>query len=163
MGKQIVGMFDTDFSKIIFYEIMDNWNEYTILRKQGTNEHYLYNNEYKVFTHQHIHIINIPEDKSKYDKLIDPKQYDWAMDPVFFWADSRFVTDYGLPGYDKLIELYKNLIEIRYSDFQIAEQLSYAKEQGWLTWLLTKLQVQRLTRVQKRTLRRLIKEFKVIW
>ena len=36
MAKRIVAKFDKDFDKIEFYEIMDDYSDFTIIRKQGT-------------------------------------------------------------------------------------------------------------------------------
>lgn len=163
MEKQIVGVFEGNFEKIIFYEIMDNYNEFTILRKQGTNDYYLYDNDLKAFSPDKFHIIKIPDDKNKYKDLINTKDYRWCVDAIFFWADSKFVTEFGLPGYNKLLELYGNLIDIRYADFEIEKELFYAREQGFLTWLITKIRINKVTHSQRKLLKRIVKELKVIW
>lgn len=163
MEKQIVGVFAGDFEKIIFYEIMDNYNEFTILRKQGTNDYYLYNNDLKAFSPDKFHIIKIPDDKKKYEDLINIENYRWCIDAIFFWADSKFVTEFGLPGYDKLLELYDNLIDIRYADLEIERELYMAREEGFFTWLMTKIRIYKITHSQRRLIKRIVKEFKVIW
>lgn len=163
MAKQIVGLFNGNFEKIEFYEIMDNWKEYTVLRKQGTNEYYLYDNNLKAFTKSRFPIINVPKDKNEYEKLIQPECYRWVIDAIFFWADSKIVTNYGLPGYERIMELYKNLIDIRYSDFELQKQLFYARKESFFTWLFAKIRVKRLTYDQRKILRKVIKEYKIIW
>lgn len=163
MAKQIVGLFDKNFDKIEFYEIEDNWEQFTILRKQGTNKYYLYDNKKRMLTADKFHIISIPEDKSKYKELIQPDQYQWAIDVVFFWADSKFVTSYGLPGYDRMVEMYKSLVNIRYSDYEVNKQLELAKKEGVLVWLCAKLSTKRFTWAQQRLLNKIIREYKIIW
>lgn len=164
MAKQIVGAFKTDFSGIEFYDIVDNWNEFTILKHQLSGKYYAWNNKFSMLS-EDMHIIDIPEDKNKYEELIPFKPgFSWCLDMVFFWADSKFVTDYGLPGYEKLIELYKNLISIRHQDFELDNELANIRvNQGLFSFYMASLRLWWMKKDQRRMLRKIEKEYKIIW
>ena len=160
--RQIVGKFNKELSRIEFYEIMDNYKEYTIIRKQGTNSYYAWNNKKKLFSNK-LCLGSIPQDKTKYEnviKLIDV----WFNKVVFFWATSKFVTEYGLPHYDRLIALYKELIDIKLNDIKLQETLeNIRKNEGFLTYLRCRITSYRFITAQRGTIRRLEKEFELIW
>ena len=107
MGKEIVGNFNKDLSKIEFYEIVDNYKIYTIIRKQATDKYYLYDNKLGVLSEE-LDITELPEDKNEYDEILKEKKT-WYYGVVFFWADSKFVTEYGAPYYHKLVDIYKEV------------------------------------------------------
>ena len=69
MGKEIVGNFNKDLSKIEFYEIVDNYKIYTIIRKQVTDKYYLYDNKLGVLSEE-LDITELPKDKNKYDEIL---------------------------------------------------------------------------------------------
>lgn len=164
MAKQIVGTFKTDFSGIEFYDIVDNYKEFTILRHQLTRKYYTWHNRLSLFSDD-LHIIDIPKEKEKdkYEDILDMGKNRWCCDMVFFWADSKFVTDYGLPGYDRLIELFKTLIGIRHQDMEIGQVLGEAREHSLFNYYLCKFNVWRMSAPKRRMLNKVEKEFKVIW
>ncbi|MGM9543526.1 MAG: hypothetical protein ACI3T9_00950 [Romboutsia timonensis] len=162
MAKQIVGKFNKDFSKIEFYEIMDNYKEYTIIRKQGTTDYYAWDNKAS-FLSDNLHIISIPDNKVLYDKIIEHVRT-WYVGAVFFWADSKFVTEYGLPNYDKLVNIYKELINIKATELEILNTVLECKEnESFLTYIRTKMLAYKFLRRQRKTVKELEKEFKIIW
>lgn len=162
MAKQIVGAFKTDFSGIEFYDVVDNWNEFTIIKHQLSRKYYAWNNKLSILS-EDLHIIDIPEDKNKYKDIISVYQGRWCCDMVFFWADSKFVTEFGLPGYNRLIELYKTLISLRHQDLELDEELGKARETGLFNYYMAKFTIWRLGIPRRKMLRKIEKEFKVIW
>lgn len=162
MAQKIVGKFNKDLERIEFYEIMENYKHYTVIRKQGTNTYYIWDNNNSLLSDD-LHIISIPKDKKKYIDIINKIQT-WYIGVVFFWADSKFVTEYGLPNYDKLVSLYKELINIKGTEIQILKTLVEVKEnEGLLNYLKCRAISFRFLRAQKKTIRKLEKEFKLIW
>lgn len=156
MAKKIVAKFNETFSEIEFYEIMDNFKQYTILREQGTDNYYLYDNDNALVSER---IENINNFKN------DIKYIEWYYGTVFFWADSKFVTEYGLPGYDKLIYLYRELVALRTSEVDIKISLDKIREAGGtiIDYLKCRLVAYRFFKYQKNTIKKLVKEFKLIW
>lgn len=162
MKKKIVGKFNEDFSKVEFYEIIDNYKQYTILRKQGSSTYYVWDNKQRLLSHK-LWIIAAPKEKDKYEYIIGSIKM-WYKGIVFFWADSKFVTEHGLPHYDKLIEVYKQLISIKLNDIKMDKTLMDIKdEEGFFTYLKCKLLSFRFLNAQKKTFKKLEKEYKLIW
>ena len=50
MEKQIVGKFDKKLKKIEFYELIDSYKYFTLLRKQGTDEYYIWDDKFSMFS-----------------------------------------------------------------------------------------------------------------
>lgn len=162
MGKKIVATFDDNIEKIEFYEVIEDYKEYTIIRKQGKNEFYAWNNKESLFS-DNLHIICTPTDKEKYEKILDNVQT-WYIGAVFFWANSKFVTEYGNPNYSKLIGLYKELLNIKRADIQIKNTLQSIREnEGLFNYLKCIISSFRFLRGQRITMRKLEREFKLIW
>lgn len=81
MAKRIVAKFDKDFDKIEFYEIMDDYSDFTIIRKQGTQEYYAWDNKYSVLS-GNLHIISLPEDRDKMYEILKNCE-EWYYGLVF--------------------------------------------------------------------------------
>lgn len=161
MGKKIVGKLDNSFEKIEFYEIVDNYKHFTIIRKQGTSNYYAWDNKLSVLSEK-LDIIYMPEDVELLEDVIN-NMYVWYPE-VFFWADSKFVTDYGLPHYDKLIDIYIELVNIRITELKIKETIRQCRENDtFINYIKNVMLANKFLRRQKRTVRELEKEFKVIW
>ena len=161
MGKKIVGKLDNGFEKIEFYEIVDNYKHFTIIRKQGTSNYYAWDNKLSVLSEK-LDIIYMPEDVELLEDVIN-NMYVWYPE-VFFWADSKFVTDYGLPHYDKLIDIYIELVNIRITELKIKETIRQCRENDtFINYIKNVMLANKFLRRQKRTVRELEKEFKVIW
>lgn len=162
MAKRIVAKFDKNFDKIEFYEVIKDYKQYTIIKKQGTNEYYLWDNDNSLLSDD-LHIISLPEDNKTMSDIIKKCIY-WWKGFVFFWADSKFVTEYGLPNYDKLVNIYKELINIKLTELQVEETLQETwKNEGLITYIKVKLLARKLLNAQKQTIKKLEKEFKIIW
>lgn len=162
MGKQIVATFNEDFSKIEFYTIVDNYKRYTIIRRSGTDLYYAWDNINSLLS-DNLHIITIPEDKEKYIEIIKNVQT-WYIGAVFFWADSKFVTEYGLPNYDKLVDIFKQLVTIKGTEIEILNTVQKCKEnESFLNYIRTKILANKFLRRQRKTIKELEKEFKIIW
>lgn len=162
MKKEIVAKFNKNLTKIEFYEITDNYKEYTIIRKQGTNEYYAYDNQNGMVS-DNLHIISAPTDKTKYKDIIKNSRM-WFYGAIFFWADSKFVTEYGLPNYDKLVSIYKELINVRVSETEILKTLDEVRrKESFFRYLKCRAMSYRFIRIQRKTINRLVKEFKLIW
>lgn len=162
MAKRIVGKFNKDLEHIEFYEIIDSYKQYTVIRKQGFNKYYVWDNKNSLLSDD-LHIVAVPKDKSKYEEILDNVRT-WYIGVVFFWADSKFVTQYGLPNYDKLVNLYKELLNIKATEIQIEDTLAEVRNnEGFISYLKCMFVSRRFLRAQKGTIRRLEKEFKLIW
>lgn len=162
MARKIVGKFDKNLEKIEFYEVIDSYKEYSVIRKQGTNTYFVWDNNNSLLSSD-LHIVAIPTDKSKYEHILETVQT-WYIGVIFFWADSKFVTQYGFPNYDKLVNLYKELINIKNTEIEILHTLMAVKEkEGLLSYIKCKLISYRFLRAQKKTIKKLEKEFKLIW
>lgn len=162
MAKRIVAKFNKDFDKIEFYEIMDDYSDFTIIRKQGTQEYYAWDNKYSVLS-GNLHIISLPEDRDKMYEILKNCE-EWYYGLVFFWADSKFVTEYGLPNYEKLVDIYKQLINIKITEFNVQQTLKEVWEnENLIVYIKTKLLARKLLKAQKQTVKKLEKEFKIIW
>lgn len=162
MGKEIVGNFNKDLSKIEFYEIVDNYKIYTIIRKQATDKYYLYDNKLGVLSEE-LDITELPEDKNEYDKILNEKRT-WYYGVVFFWADSKFVTEYGAPYYHKLVDIYKEVCNIKMNEVELLNTLKSIKvEEDFINYLRCKIIIFRILRSQRKTIKKFVKEFKLIW
>ena len=162
MAKRIVAKFEKNLDKREFYEVMKDYGDFTIIRKQGTKEYHAWDNKYSVLSDD-LHIDGLPEDKDEMFKILDDCQT-WWCGLVFFWADSKFVTEYGLPNYDKLVNIYKEIINIKMTELDIQQTLNEVKEQeSFMVYIKTKLLARRLLRAQRNAVRKLEKELKIIW
>lgn len=160
--KKLVGKFNKDLTKIEFYEIVDNYKHYTILRKQGTKKHFAWDNETSMLSGD-LHMIAIPDNKTLYKRIIEHIQT-WCYGDVFFWADSKFVTEYGLPHYHMLVEIYKQMLSIKDSEVDLLRALIDAEENAdFITYMKCKWQINRLFKQQNKVVKRMVKEFKLIW
>lgn len=162
MGKKIVGKFNEDLTKVEFYEIVDDYKQYTIIKRQGTNKYYAWDNKNSLLSDD-LHIITSPDDKELYNKIIEHEQT-WYYGVVFFWADSKFVTEYGFPHYDKLVNIYKELINIKITEIKIKETVRECKENDtFINYIRNVILANKFLRRQRKTIKELEKEFKVIW
>lgn len=161
MGKKIVGAFKTDFSMVEFYTIIEDVNEYTVLKKQTTDEICLWNNKTHLFAN--LGIIKGVEEIGGWKEFIKNVECNWHYDMVFFWATSKFVTEYGLPGYDLLVDLYKRLIEIRQFDYDYARNIEMLGNYSIISQFRYRFYIWKVRRHQQKVLNKIIKEFEVIW
>lgn len=162
MAKKVVGKFNHNLTKIEFYDIVDNYKHYTILKKQGTKEHYAWDNETSMLSSD-LHILVVPENKTLY-KMIMERVHKWYYGDVFFWADSKFVTQYGLPNYDRLVNLYRELLEIKDTEVEILRLLIEVEEnESFIDYVKCRWRCSKLLRAQRKTIKKLAKEFKLIW
>lgn len=153
--KEIVAHFNESLEKILFYTIEDYNKNYTLLRRQGTQEYLVYDN--KCNTYAKVGKF------STWDK-IDIYSLEWKFDRVFFWADSPFVTKYGSPKYDMLLKTYWQLLVLRESN--IINMLEYANLMETLP-LFEKIKLflyyRFIIKYQERAVRRQMKGLKIIW
>lgn len=161
-NQQVIGKFNKNLDKIQFYDVVDTFKHYIILRKQGTDKYYAWDNKEKMLSDD-LHINNIPSEKKLYEYIID-NSYGWHLGEVMFYADSQFVTDYGLPHYDKLVEIYKHLLGVKKSDCEIKMELEKIRyTESYLVYLKCKIHTKRYLRKQRKIEKELEKEFKLIW
>lgn len=161
--KEIVAKFNRDLTKIEFYEIVDNFKRFTILRRQGTDIYYAWDNRNKLFTMNDLNIDGVPFDKEDYYEIFDNVD-NWYCGVVFFWADSKFVNEYGLPHYDKLVNIYKELLNVKNTEVEILNTLAEVKKnEGLIAYLRCRMIANRFLRMQKKSIKKLEKEFKLIW
>lgn len=162
MKKEIVGKFNNDLSKIEFYEITDSYRRFTVLRKKGTNEYYLWDNKYALLS-DNLHIIDIPSNKKDYDSIISHVQT-WYSGDVFFWSTSKFVTEYGFEGYEMLLHIYTQILSIREREIEILKVLEEVKaNEPFIIYLRCLLKTKIYLRKQRKTIKALEKEFQIIW
>lgn len=159
--KKIVGKFNKSLTKIEFYEIVGGYGRYTLLRKQGTTEQYLWDNK-RSWLSEELGFDEVPS-LWEYPEIIDNINK-WNAGHIFFWATSKFVTEYGLPTYDSLMEIYEQLCSIRLNEINIYQTMQEIRGEAnpiqyFKCWLLTK----KFLRRQRRTIKDLEREFKVIW
>lgn len=162
MGKEIVAKFNEDYSGIEFYRIEMRYKHYTLISLLGHDHFYIWDNKVKVLSMDFIG--DIPDSKQEFKELIASiTSWDYA-DYIFFWADSKLVTDFGLPHYNKLLKIYKELIEMRYTRIQFELMLEDLKiEDNWFIYLKYKFLTTIMMIKQNKTIRKCIKEFKLIW
>ena len=159
--KKIVGKFNKSLTKIEFYEITGSYGRYTLLRKQGTEKQYLWDSKNSLLSEE-LGFSEVPT-FWEYREIIDNINC-WYAGHIFFWATSKFVTEYGLPGYDMLMDIYNQMLCIRLNEINIMKTMEDIKGEASIIsyfkcWLLTK----KFLRRQRRTIRDLEREFKVIW
>lgn len=153
--KQIVAHFNETLEKILFYTIEDHNENYTLLRRQGTEEYLVYDKDSN--TYAKVGRFNT------WDK-IDIYSLEWKFDRVFFWADSPFVTKYGSREYDMLIKTYKQLLELREAD--IMNMLKYEELMDTLP-LFERIKMffyyKIVIKHQENVVRKQMKGLKIIW
>lgn len=155
--KQIVAHFNHALNKIIFYAVEDNKGDFTLLRKQGTYDYLVYDNDTNMYT-------KISEEEWKKWSKTSRYDHNWHYDRVFFWADSAFVTKYGHPDYNLLVETYKHLLNLREIDIQNRTQ--YKKmmyESNIFSRIKLYLYYKSVIKHQARVVRKEVKGLKVIW
>lgn len=162
MKNKIVGTFNEDLSKIELYKIIEEYKYFTIIQNITTLKFYAWDNKKKVLSDD-LHIIDKPRDKNKYNDII-AKVRTWYVGTVFFWADSKFVTEYGLPYYDKLVDIYKELITFRISEVEINESLKMIMEEDGIVKYLYFWFITLSYKITKhKSIKKMIKEYKLIW
>lgn len=164
MGKQIIGKFDKQCKNIEFFEVISSYKHYTILRKQCSDKYYVYDNYSKLLS-EGKNIPNMSIKKCNNQKLLDGFNLTkWNHNCLFFWADSKFVTEYGLPEYDQLVELYRKLIRVKLSQKEILDRLLILKKcTNWLVYIKCYFMTKKHLKLQDKAIRGMIKEFKLIW
>lgn len=162
MTKRIVGKFKKDLSRIEFYTVIDDYAQYTILEKHTENPINCYVYDNKTST---LGLVQLKEPQRK-DVLraIKEDTIRWLNENVlFFWADSRFVTEYGAPHYNSLIRLYREILDMRKAVVREKQLLESYKPKGIkdIINVYHKVFVGRYRR--KRFLKDCKKELKIIW
>lgn len=163
MEKHIVAKFDSKIEKIEFYEIIDNYKYFALLRRQGTDEYYIWDDNFSVLSHK-FELEELPKTRKDYKQLFIDTERDWYYGVVFFWADSKFVTEYGMPNYNMLINIYNQLVDLRESEWHINNDLAYIRDnEGIFSYIRCSWMALSHRRRQKPIIKNLEKEFKIIW
>lgn len=160
--KQIVGKFNNDLSRIEFYEIIDNFKQYTLIRKQGTSNHYLFDNKASLLSNEFY----IDKDFSMIadiNNLLEDIE-EWSYNQIFFWADSVFVTKFGTEEYHKLVRVYHQLLNIKESEVFTEFLLTGLFESTrFFECIKYKWQYFKLKMQSRRMIKKFEKEYKIIW
>lgn len=162
MAKEVVGKFNESFESIDFYEIMYRYKRFTLIRQLGTDDYYIWESKNRMLSKK-LTKSEIPRSKKEFDTIFERCQ-EWYIGLIFFWSDSKLVTEYGLPGYDKLVKLYKELLSTRYGEIMLNQALESLREQeGWLKYLMYKSRIVFESYRKRRVMRKMEKEFDLIW
>ena len=88
----------------------------------------------------------------------------WLDYPMlFFWADSRLITDYGLPKYENLLNIHDSLLLIKKDNMDCEDNIKAMKKESFIHYLLLKF-IYMLHRANvKIRISSIIKELKIIW
>ena len=153
MEKQIVGRIIKPGDIIQFFNIVKSYNNLTVIRRSGSEDYYLYKEDGAISV-QHFPTMG---------ELLECKNIKWSYNVLFFWADSKFVTEYHSPNRKALIDLYYNLLAVKHRDVEFREVVEDCKSRGWFEYMYTLFYYRRMQRRQNRDIRKVVKEFKVIW
>ena len=160
--REIIGKFDADIENIEFYEIMNRYKNFTIIRMLGTDNYYIWEEKNRILSTM-ISKDQVPRSKEEFDNIFENIR-DWGLGAVFFWAESKFVTQYGLEGYDKLINLYREMVNCRFSEIMLNRYLESIKQNvGLFQYFLVKLKTLGSSIERKRIMNKLGKEYDLIW
>ena len=153
-SRQIVGKFNKTLDNIEFYEIIKSFNNYTIIKKINKVEYLLYNEEGYLSKNSYDNIDNMINDLDKME---------WTEDVLFFWADSKFVTEVYKSNYDILVDLYKNMKVCKRRELELKKELSDLKTKSLIGYIYYSITLKILNRKQNKSIRKIVKEFKIIW
>lgn len=164
--KQIVATFKKntqyDFD---FYEIVQHIDQYSLLKNQASGRFYLYDNDNARLCD--MYLLNIPDNFDTLLQLINSciNKNRWENNQVFFWADSTFVQCAFGEGKETLKLIYTQLVELRKSDFILKSSYNEISEKDctYLERLRIKIKYKKYKRNTKKLIRKLEREFKVIW
>lgn len=162
MSKLIIGRFNKD-NKILFYSVEDSWKHYLIIKSQPSGDYYLYNRANKSLTKQSFRILNVPDDKNIYSSLIHDDHYTWEYNKVFFEANSPFVDKCGLPEHKVLLKMYRSLEHLIATDNQMRKDLEDIYYSHRIYYFILRLKMRYNMFKQNRALRKVIKEYRIIW
>ena len=163
MGK-IVGKFNEELNEIHFYKILLDYKQYTILEKLADEPilYYIYNN--KTNRLGKIHVIKLPKQEVLVSEIIEKDNIQWLTEEqLFFWGDSKFVTQFGYENYERLIEVYKYLLEIRKENRKVELVWNELKTSNVIEYLLALISYKNHKRKENKLIRRLKKELQLIW
>lgn len=162
--NQIVATLRPSDNKAEFYKILFSHKDLTILSKQSTDTYniYAYNNKTRRTGKLPIEG-NLEVDKIKRLVEIGLKVI-WLDYPMlFFWADSRLITDYGLPKYENLLNIHDSLLLIKKDNMDCEDNIKAMKKESFIHYLLLKF-IYMLHRANvKIRISSIIKELKIIW
>ncbi len=162
MAKEVVGKFNEKFESIDFYEIMFRYKKFTVLRQLGTDDYYIWESKNRMLSRK-LNKNEVPTSKAAFEYIFEAIT-EWYVGLIFFWSDSKLVTQYGLPGYDKLVKIYKELLSTRYGEIMLEQALESLKEQdGYFTYLMYKSRTFFEMFRKRRVMRKMEKEFDLIW
>ena len=153
--KQIVGTFNDEYDKIEFYEVLDSFKGYTVLKKSGAEDYYLYL-EAGALSCEHY------DNKETLIRNLD--KVTWDFTKLFFWADSRFVTEYGKENYDILVSLYQSIQMVKLRNLDMDMVVEEARAKGIFAYLYCKFYIALMNRRQRVVgMKKIIRELKIIW
>lgn len=164
--KQVVATFKKnakyDFD---FYEIVQHIDQYSLLKNQANGRFYLYDNDNARLCD--MYLLNIPDNSDILSQLISSciNKNRWENNQVFFWADSPFVQNAFDDGKETLKSIFTQLVEIRKSNSILESSYNEITEEDgtYLDRLRIKMKYEKYKRNTKRLIRKLEREFKVIW
>lgn len=163
MSKKIIlAAYNKDNTKIEFYQVHSiyNNNKSYVIRKQGTNEYYLFMRSMYVLVD--LKTMFPPEDEEALARITHAEN---TVDSncLMFYADSNFVKLQGIWKDRELIALKNRCLKIKFASEQAKAALQELKEKS--LWLyIRKLPIYWWTiKRQDRQLRKNLKEFKILW
>lgn len=156
----VVGRINSD-KKVEFYTKLFDYKNYIILRRHTNDPYrtYIYDNK-----ERRLGVLPIMEDLEFEDlkRMVKIVNANWIKYPmVFFWANSPLVTEAGFPNYNELLEVYDQLVMVRRNDMKLNQYKELEVNILSMFILNIKLFIFRLK--QKRLMRKVIKELKIIW
>lgn len=160
--KTILAAYNKDNTKIEFYQvhsIYNNNNSY-VIRKQGTDEYYLFIRSLYVLID--LKTMFPPENEEALARITHAEN---TVDSncLMFYADSNFVKLQGIWKDKDLIALKNRCLKIKLAAVQAESTLQELKEKS--LWLYLKSIPTYLWNIkrQDRQLKKNLKEFKILW
>ena len=163
MSKKIIlAAYNKDNTKIEFYQVHSiyNNNKSYVIRKQGTDEYYLFIRSMYVLID--LKTMFPPEDEEALARITHAEN---TVDSncLMFYADSNFVKLQGIWKDRDLIALKDRCLKIKFAGEQAKSILQELKEKS--LWLYIKSIPTYLWNIKRldRKLRKSLKGFKILW
>lgn len=161
-GRTIVASFKENNDGFNFYEVVDvyNNNNSYVLRKQGTNDYYLFIRSLYVLVD--LKTTFKPADE---EVLASITHMCNTVDSncLMFYADSNFVKYSGIWDDDDLISLKQRCLKIKSAMAQAKATLQGIKEHSYYHYIINWFKYVWVVKRQNAKLKRRLKEFKILW
>ena len=155
MKKKLIVATLKSNDKAEFYTIEEQHKGLNLLRRQGTEEYFIYFDKSKAIA---------PIDKKEDFLEADPAELDWVFTKLFFWADSKIITSLGDPNYSRIIESFKQLRALKINCFNNqARYLEAMDNTGLIGKIVLFFYYHYHDMKTQRMVKRIVKELKIIW